>query len=106
MHIFSPTDLKCTKLPEKCLQFFACGAHHLIIRNSIWGQNILQEGRGGNMNFKFNIHPCLLLRLIPDRLAALAPVGGLDHPRPRGHPYVVLKHLQLPRGIPAFYKNI
>ena len=41
MHIFSPTDLKFTKLQQKRL-----------------GKNMNQEGGGKNMNFKFNIHPC------------------------------------------------
>ena len=61
MHIFSPIDLKCTKLPKKGWTFFACGAHHLLIINLIWGQNINQKGGGGqNMNFKLDIYPCVL----------------------------------------------
>ena len=53
MHIFSPIDLKCTKLPQKKAEnLFACGAHHLIIRNCIWGKNINQEGGGAKYEFQ------------------------------------------------------
>ena len=51
MHIFSPIDLKYTKLQKKRLTFFACSAHYLIIINFCWGKNINQEGgEGKNMN--------------------------------------------------------
>ena len=55
MHIFSPIDLKFTKLKKKKKIF--CSAHPLNIINFIWGKNINQEGGGQKMNFKFNIHP-------------------------------------------------
>jgi len=36
------------------------GAPHSYNKNFSWGKNINQEGGGGkNMNFKFNIHPCI-----------------------------------------------
>ena len=36
---------------------FTYGAHHLIIINFTWGKIINQEeGGGGNIIFKFNIH--------------------------------------------------
>ena len=43
MHIFSPIDLKCTKLPKKRLQ-------PIIITNFFWGKNINQEvGEGAKV---------------------------------------------------------
>jgi len=47
MHIFPPNDLKCTKLRKKGGQFFACGAHPLLIKNLLWGKIIIQEGGRG-----------------------------------------------------------
>ena len=52
MHIFPPIDLNVQKYPKKGWKFFACGSHHLIIRNFIWGININQEGGGGEYEFQ------------------------------------------------------
>ena len=43
MHIFSPIDLKFTKLQKKGLKIFACGAHPPIVINFLWGKNMIQE---------------------------------------------------------------
>ena len=47
---------KIYKIEKKGWPFFAFGAHPLNIINLIWRKNI-NEGR--EMNFKFNIHPCM-----------------------------------------------
>ena len=50
MHIFSPIDLKFTKLQKKGWQFF--NIIHFITRKKY------KSRRGGGMHFKFNMHPC------------------------------------------------
>ena len=40
-------DLEYTKLEQKRLKFFTCGAHTLNMISFILGKNINQEGGGG-----------------------------------------------------------
>ena len=57
---FFPNRLNIYKIAKKGWQFFACGAHPLIIINIIWGKHLNQEGRRGggkNMNLNSNLHP-------------------------------------------------
>ena len=53
---FPPNWLKIYKIAtKKGWKYLACGAHTLIIINSIWGKNIKQEGVGGQ-KYEFQIY--------------------------------------------------
>ena len=60
MHILPPIDLKYTKLQEKTVWKLHATPFHY---NKFQLGQKYKSRRGGskNMNFKFNIHPCMII---------------------------------------------
>ena len=67
MHIFSPIDLIFTKLQKKLIIFRLQRASPHYNKLPL-GEKYESRGRGKNMNFKFNIHPCIYLVQGPPHL--------------------------------------
>ena len=63
IHIFSPIDLKNTKLQQKKAEIFPLRRAPPRYNNFHLWKNRNQEGWGKNMNFKFNINPCMSIPL-------------------------------------------
>ena len=55
MHIFSPIDFKYTKLQQKSMKIFPCGAHPLFIKNFSRGKKTLKKG-GEGQTYEFQIN--------------------------------------------------